>query len=72
MNKTLISLEQHNQNKRNSRNNRDPNAPRPNGIACPGCGSELVDSSPCLTLTSSPPQKNTRCDSCGYTGYRIA
>jgi len=45
--------------------------PRPNGISCPTCKTELFDSSPMLTLTSSPPQKNIHCPKCGYTGYRI-
>lgn len=46
--------------------------PRPNGIACPKCGGELLDSSPMITLTSYPPQKNVHCPACDYTGYRIA
>lgn len=46
--------------------------PHPNGIACPKCGKELWDSSPNVTLTSSPPQKNVHCPACGYHGYRIA
>lgn len=46
--------------------------PIPNGIACPGCGKELVDITPNITLTSNPPQKNTKCLNCGYVGYRIA
>jgi hypothetical protein len=45
--------------------------PRPNGIACPQCGSELLDSSPSITLTSDPPQKRVHCQ-CGYAGTRIA
>ncbi len=43
-----------------------------NGIACPECGSELVDTHPNVTLTSCPPRKNIGCESCDYTGYRIA
>lgn len=46
--------------------------PRPNGIACPQCGTELWDSNPMITLTSNPPQKNIHCPACGYRGYRIA
>ena len=30
--------------------------PVKNGIACPDCGSELMDSSPLVCLTSHPPQ----------------
>ena len=46
--------------------------PHKNGIACPKCGEELLDSFPSITLTSDPPQKNIHCDACGYRGFRIA
>ena len=50
--------------------------PKPtlNGIACPKCGEELLDTKPNETLTSIPPQKNVGCSSkkCDYTGYRVA
>lgn len=46
--------------------------PHANGIACPGCGKELWDSSPSMLLTSNPPQKNVHCPACGYSGYRLA
>lgn len=45
---------------------------RRNGIACPTCGSELLDSLPSINLMSNPPQKNIHCDACGYRGFRIA
>jgi hypothetical protein len=48
------------------------NDPRPNGIACPECGAELLDSEPMVTLTSDPPMKNVHCDKCYYRGYRLA
>lgn len=51
---------------------RDRGGPRPSGIACPACGSELVDSDPSMTLMSNPPQKNVACPACGFTGYRLA
>ena len=43
-----------------------------NGIACPKCGSELLDSYPNTILTSNPAQKHTKCSSekCNYIGYR--
>lgn len=49
-------------------------SPVPNGIACPKCGEELLDTNPNVTLTSMPPKKNVGCssDKCDYTGYRIA
>ena len=46
--------------------------PRPNGISCPNCAKELVDSNPMMTLTSFPPKKNVNCTKCDYVGYRIA
>lgn len=48
------------------------NSPKPNGIGCPQCGSELVDSQPSVTLTSNPPKKDVHCPKCDYRGYRLA
>jgi hypothetical protein len=48
------------------------NLPRPNGIACPECGEELLDSNPNMTLTSNPAKKSIHCSKCKYNGYRIA
>ena len=47
--------------------------PRPNGIACPECGRELMDTN-AVVLDSYPPQKNVHCSSsnCDFCGYRIA
>ena len=45
--------------------------PTATGIACPRCGSELHDKYKDVVLTSSPPQKNVVCFTCGYTGLRI-
>ncbi len=46
--------------------------PQPNGIACPKCGKELMDSD-ALSLTSMPPKRNIHCSSsnCDFTGYRV-
>lgn len=49
-----------------------PNERISNWIACPLCGSALYDSNPSFVLTSYPPQKETACTKCVYTGYRIA
>jgi len=51
----------------------DFNSPKLNGIACPKCGSELLDSQPNVTFTSNPAQKKTKCSSekCDYNGYRF-
>lgn len=43
-----------------------------NGIACPQCGAEMLDSSSMTMLMSFPPQKNVHCAACGYSGYRVA
>lgn len=45
--------------------------PIPNGLACPECGKELMDSDG-MILTSNPPQRNIQCSDCDYRGYRIA
>lgn len=45
-----------------------------NGIACPKCGKELLDTHPNQILTSIPPKKSVGCsnDKCDFTSYRIA
>ena len=48
------------------------NTPKPNGIGCPQCGEELVDSMPNITLTSLPPKKDIHCPYCDFRGYRLA
>jgi hypothetical protein len=44
----------------------------PNGIACPLCGTEMVDSSPMMELTTAPPQKEIHCPACKYKDTRIS
>jgi hypothetical protein len=69
----LKSLEEHNASRFKAYERMDSRGlPKPNGIACPKCGTELIDSDPNTTLASNPPQKNTKCPSCDYIGYRIA
>lgn len=41
-----------------------------NGIECPRCGSELVDATVGILLTSYPPQKPIKCPKCGFRGTR--
>ena len=74
MAKKLISLDQHNSTNSTFHWGMMNPKPIPNGIACPKCGEELLDTQPNVTLTSMPPQKNVGCSSkkCDYTGYRIA
>jgi len=61
MTKKLKSLEEHNNISSTFHWNMTGQIPVPNGIACPKCGEELVDSQPNVTLTSMPPQKNVHC-----------
>jgi len=68
MSKQLISLEVHNAAR--SASYKFDNSPEPNGIECPQCGHELVDSNPMVVLTSMPAQKNVHCLTCRYRGYR--
>ncbi len=64
--KKLISLAEHNE----SRLTKDPEA-HYNGIACPQCGHELIDSSPDIVLTTYPPQTAIKCLVCDYSGNRL-
>ena len=69
----LKTLEEANREARQRyENRRRAMEPHANGIACPKCGSELWDSNPTTTLSSSPPQKNVHCPSCDFRGYRVA
>lgn len=52
------------------RHRRRAEQPRNNGIECPECGAEMVDSDG-FVLTSSPPQKNIHCPSCQHKAYAI-
>ena len=70
--KKLKSLDEHNSEAWSTQVNMFSNAPRPNGIACPKCGNELMDTNPMGTLLSYPAQKDVHCPKCEYTGYRIA
>lgn len=72
MKKQLKSLQEHNTTDIAWNASLYKNTPQPNGIACPNCSEELMDSNPMVTLTSNPPQKKVCCSSCDYVGYRIA
>lgn len=65
----MESLEEHNEKVQEF--HRDISKPKQNGISCPVCGAELMDSNPCLTLLSYPPQFATECSECDYTGTRL-
>ena len=66
----LVSLDEHNSNAWSTQVNMYSNEPRPNGIACPECGNELMDTNPMMTLTSHPAKKDVHCPKCEYKGYR--
>ena len=68
----METLDDYNRRRCQEQHYADSGRPRPNGIACPQCGSEMLDSQPGMTLTSNPPQKNVHCPKCGYAGYRVA
>jgi hypothetical protein len=70
----LKSLDTHNAEARERHRILSSNDPRPNGLACPKCGNELLDTQPNVILTSYPAQKNVGCSSkeCDYRGYRVA
>lgn len=70
--KKLKSLSEFNAKARAIQSITTGNTATPNGIACPNCGEEMVDSNPMITLTSYPAQKDVHCPSCKYSGYRIA
>lgn len=68
--KKLKTLEQHNCERRII--HRHDDGPHPNGIACPHCESELLDSYPEVMLSSIPPQKKIHCEKCDFKGYRVS
>jgi hypothetical protein len=71
MAKKLKTLEENNAQAFEFANHFSNSIPQPNGVACPKCGSELLDSTPMITLTSFPAQKNVHCNQCNYVGYRF-
>ncbi len=70
--KQLKNLQTHNKQAAIIQHKLNDSSPILNGIACPKCGKELLDSNPMITLTSDPAQKNVHCSKCDYVGYRIA
>jgi len=67
----MKTLEEHNEESKEFFYKMNDNSPKPNGIKCPKCGEELLDSTPNIVLTSYPPQYNIHCSKCGYSGYRF-
>jgi hypothetical protein len=67
----LKSLEEHNAERRYWHGAPHQKEPMANGIACPECGAEMVDTAPGVSLTTDPPQKHVGCNGCGYRGYAV-
>jgi len=65
----LRTLEQH--NARVAEAYRLSGLPRKNGIACPSCGKELMDTSPAIVLPSAPPTRHIHCATCGFKGTAL-
>lgn len=42
-----------------------------NGIKCPKCGNELIDSEPSMTLLVYPPRKRVECLECNFKSTRV-
>lgn len=67
----MKTLDEHDQERRKYHRINRLAEPEPNGIACPDCGAELVDTNPTITLMSLPPRKYVSCQ-CGFQSTRIA
>lgn len=67
--KKLLSLKEYNEGA--MRIYREKINPSLNGIACPQCGKELVDSDPHKVLLSNPPKTVVKCNDCEFNGYRF-
>ena len=68
MSKGLISLGEHDRRRREAY---EVAKSHRNGIACPECGKEMIDTDPYIVLPTDPPQKRIGCE-CGFSGYRLA
>lgn len=68
--KTLISLEENNRAKMALRSGVSTKC-KGNGIACPNCGKELVDTTPGFPLMSDPPRYPAHCPHCSWRGERL-
>jgi hypothetical protein len=66
----LKSLHEFNRDRRAAL--RQQEGPQPNGIACPNCADEMLDSNPDAVLLTDPLQKAIHCPTCQYKGYRVA
>lgn len=67
----LVSLDEHNAAIIASVPDPFLDTPKPNGIACPKCSKELVDSYPNRICAFEPVRKDVRCPKCGWFGTRL-
>ena len=68
----LISLSEHNAARKKHWNANKEELPEKNGIACPKCGTEMIDVDPIEVVESKGyPMKWTRCPNCGLRRKRI-
>lgn len=67
--KTLISLDQHNQRSLQKQMFMGAFFNKPNGLECPQCKEELCDL-PGRILLSYPPQIEVKCLKCNFVGSR--
>ena len=67
---SLKSLQDHNREKTAAYGSVMPIYPRPNGIACPKCGKEMVDTDG-MIRTSIPPKTQVACVPCKYYDFRV-
>jgi DNA-directed RNA polymerase subunit RPC12/RpoP len=65
----MKTLDQHNKETLDYMYEHNKPYPRKNGLACPKCGSELMDTDG-YVYASSPPQRGVNCSKCDYRGYR--
>ncbi len=68
---TLISLYAHNEKAGMAYYKARTGKPKPNGLGCPDCGSELLDTSQDIMLLTSPPKLNVHCSHCEFKGFRV-
>lgn len=70
--KILISLEQFNRRKEEIFQEVFKVRNAPNGIACPDCGSELMDTYGGFVALSVPPKRAVHCPICNFNSFRLS
>ena len=67
--KKLITLEEHNLSIIGRIKKEEPIV-EGNGLACPNCRQELIDSKEPVIMTTIPAKKAVFCRNCSYKGYK--